>query len=1104
MFPSVFYGLLKIENVTAASPANNPSDMNFSKIASFLPNLGNGFPVYTDKFQTNSESNYSILGNGTLSISTGSATVNGSAFIMASKSAPFEVCNLCAKTTVTSYLGTGQFGIHIYKDPSNYVALEYNPGTYTWSLIQNVSGSAWTVMSTISAVSCPFTMALVLQGKNAVGYYTTDGKNWNQVCDDNLEHNIFWDMRFAVTQYAWRSGFVSSMTSLTITSFTAFYSNGLTYRDERPITYATGQPVLFQNCLYYTVDLGGNGIRETVQGVVSWNLTSNQLYIISMLYYNRTDKGTGKEGIFCDGAGNIFFDQDTKTWHDFFVTWGSNDLDSKLMLYQAILPFNPLTPQNVQIIQDSSQVTLSTVTNNSTYDPVVYKIGSEWYLYFIDTNGNAGWSSVYPHLTESSDLNSWTNVYLNISCSGREGCGFFFMGNTPYLSTSNGMYYNATTGIPLGSFSFWDNSTSYNPWTIPVDINGKYYLFTFTSDIQYSIWYGYGVGLLETYSDPGVTGHLSISAPSSAVAGTILGPITVTAYDSYGNVMTGYNASISFGSSDQYATLPFTYSNPFAFTTYYNGTRVFTNAFEFFTSGTQTITVSDGTYTVESAEITVYPNTLDHFIISSPKSTTAGTSFDSVIVTACDSNDNIDTAYNGSVYFTSSDSQALLPYSSTDQYRFAADDNGQHNFSGFILKTAGPNTISTVDSATGVSASVIMSTNTAGFDHLTISPSSATITAGAQQKYAFATYDAYGNTLGSFNESASWSISSAAGGSWVQSTGTYLSQYAGQWVATCTCSGKNATSSLTVNPGIFDHFNCTISPTTATAGSTITGTATAFDSLNNSLGTVTASWAAEPEAGGSWLGNLYNSQHVGTWNITATYSGRTDSTLLRVNPGAIDYLIIAPSTASIKGFYSITYNATAYDSQNNTLGLVDASWSTPASASGSWNNSTYTAEYGGQWTVTAEFSGKTATSTLDVTSYTINAISDAHSLIYPAGVNFVVYNSSQAVSYLAKNNYMLTTLVVDGNQKSLNTYTNDYSFNNILTNHTIQIMSQLQAPATPTSTPNQIVDDQTPKGTLTESPTPAAPEFPPIATAPIFLATAAAITIIFFKRQKKK
>ncbi|MGO8806356.1 MAG: hypothetical protein ACLQO7_07080 [Candidatus Bathyarchaeia archaeon] len=530
LVPSTFYGLYTQDNATA-DPDNNPSTLNFSKIASFVPNLGNGFPVFTDEFGTNSESNFTLLGNGTLKISSGSATISGTAFIMASNSEPFQVCNLCAKMTVASYSGTGKFGLHIYKDPSNYIALEYNPDTATWSLTQNVFGTSWPVMSSMSNVSCPFTMALVLQGKNAVGYYTTNGEQWTQVCNNNnFEHNIYWDMRFAVGQFQWRSGFVSSMTSLTISNFSAFQSEGLTYRDERPISYATGQPFLFQNCLYYTVDLGGNGIRETVQGIVSWNLTSNQLRIISLLYYNRIDNGTGTKGIFSDGAGDIFFDQETQTWHDFFVSWGSNDLDAKLDLWQAILPFNPLTNAGVQIIQTSSQVPLSNVTLHSAYDPVVYKIDSKWYLYFIDTNGTASWKLVYPHLAESSDLNSWTTVYSDTSSYGQEGCGIFLMGNTPYLSTSNGEYYNSTTGIHVGSFSYWDNSTNYNPWTIPVGVEGKYYLFTFTCDIQYGIWYGYGIGVLETCNFPGFTGHLpSSAAPNSTVAGTIFKPATAVA-----------------------------------------------------------------------------------------------------------------------------------------------------------------------------------------------------------------------------------------------------------------------------------------------------------------------------------------------------------------------------------------------------------------------------------------------------------------------------------------------------------------------------------------------------------------------------------------------
>lgn len=894
---SAFSSLIKLQSATAASPSTNPSDLNFSKIASYLPNLGDGFPVFTDNFQTSSASNYAVSGNGTFSTSPGSATINGSGFVMASNSAPFQVCNLCAKMTATSSSGWGEFGVHIYKDPSNYVALEYNPVTHVWSLMQTVSGAAMTLCTSTSAASFPFTMTLILQGKNAVGYYSTDGATWTQVCNSRFEHNIFWDMRFAVTQYAWRSGFVSSMTSLTISNFSAYCSNGLNYRDPRPITYATGQPVLFHNCLYYAVDLGGNGIRETAQGIVSWNLTSNRLSILSMLYYSRIDSGTGQPGIFSDGAGDIFFDQQTKTWHDFFVTWGSNDLDPALVLWQAILPFNPLTARGVQIVGGSSQVALSAVTSHSQYDPAVYKVGSQWYLYFIDTNGYAGWTSVYPHLAESTDLNSWTNVYCNTSYSDREGCGVFYMGNIPYLCTSNGIYYNATTGRQMGSFSYWDNSTNYHPWAIPVGVNGEYYLLTFTCDIQYGIWYGYGAALLETYRDHGVTGHLSITAPSSSKAGSMLGPVSVTAYDSAGNVMTGYNGSIFFELSDPDANTPFTFSSPFTFDNSFDGAYAFTDGFKFFTTGTQTITVSDGVYTAESAEITVGPSNLDHLAISAPSTATAGTSFNSMTVTVYDSNNNIHKSYDGSVYFTSTDSQAAMPYTSNSPYTFSPSDNGQHNFSGFTLKTAGSNTITAVDLKSGASASAIMCVNPGILDHIQLLPKSAATAAGARQSFSPVAYDACGNILTSINGLSSWSIDSAAGGSWVQPTGTYTSQFAGSWTVKCTLLGKSASSPLTVSPGILDRITCRVDPTSVTAGQVAAGTATAYDRQNNSWSAV-ASWTIDEEAGGLWSGNQYTSQHAGTWDVTATYMGKTARTTLEVNAGSPNQITISTILAS--------------------------------------------------------------------------------------------------------------------------------------------------------------------------------------------------------------
>jgi hypothetical protein len=98
-----------------------------------------------------------------------------------------------------------------------------------------------------------------------------------------------------------------------------------------------------------------------------------------------------------------------------------------------------------------------------------------------------------------------------------------------------------------------------------------------------------------------------------------------------------------------------------------------------------------------------------------PSSVTAGKSFTgNVIVTAYDIYDNVKTNYIGSIYFTSSDNKAVLPYNSTSKYTFVASDNGQHIFggAGFTLKTVGLQTITMTDGSGHTATSTITVTAT--------------------------------------------------------------------------------------------------------------------------------------------------------------------------------------------------------------------------------------------------------------------------------------------------------------------------------------------------------------------------------------------------------
>ena len=69
-----------------------------------------------------------------------------------------------------------------------------------------------------------------------------------------------------------------------------------------------------------------------------------------------------------------------------------------------------------------------------------------------------------------------------------------------------------------------------------------------------------------------------------------------------------------------------------------------------------------------------------------------------VTVTIHDVNSNVATSYTGTVHFTSTDAQAVLP----SDYAFVSGDNGVHTFTGGVtMKTSGEQTVTATDTVTG-------------------------------------------------------------------------------------------------------------------------------------------------------------------------------------------------------------------------------------------------------------------------------------------------------------------------------------------------------------------------------------------------------------------
>ena len=160
----------------------------------------------------------------------------------------------------------------------------------------------------------------------------------------------------------------------------------------------------------------------------------------------------------------------------------------------------------------------------------------------------------------------------------------------------------------------------------------------------------------------GAVSHFSFGFTPNGTAAGYPVTMTVVARDTFNNIVTAYSGTVHFSSSDGAAVLP-------ADSTLTNGMGTFSVTFN--TPGNQTVTGTDAATGVSgtSGLVPVTGPVLDavtHFGITSsaPGGSTAGTS-ELLTITALDANNIPVTTYDGSVHFSSSDSQAVLPANGT-------------------------------------------------------------------------------------------------------------------------------------------------------------------------------------------------------------------------------------------------------------------------------------------------------------------------------------------------------------------------------------------------------------------------------------------------------
>jgi hypothetical protein len=323
--------------------------------------------------------------------------------------------------------------------------------------------------------------------------------------------------------------------------------------------------------------------------------------------------------------------------------------------------------------------------------------------------------------------------------------------------------------------------------------------------------------------------------PPSATAGSA-NNFTVTAYDRFGNVATGYRGTVHFTSSDARAVLPVDYN----FTATDAGRHTFNVTME--TAGAQTVTVADsGDGLSKSAGITVTPGSAVALSFSNlPASTIAGASFNFTL-TASDAYGNVATGYTGTVHFACSDLMAGLP----GNYTFGAAEGGVHTFTA-TLYTAGNQSLSATDTAnSSVTGSSNIAVSAAGVASLSVTNSPPAMTAGTTNSLTITAHDRFGNIVTGYTGSihftssdgqaglpADYAFTAADGG---KHTFNFTLKTAGAGTVTSNdaTDGLSTTISVTVSPATASALDFSSFPASASAGTVLSLTITAVDAYGN-------------------------------------------------------------------------------------------------------------------------------------------------------------------------------------------------------------------------------------------------------------------------------
>ena len=390
----------------------------------------------------------------------------------------------------------------------------------------------------------------------------------------------------------------------------------------------------------------------------------------------------------------------------------ANDFFSDAINVSSSLPYSSTTVDTTYATTESDEPGYSGCTNYNTPSNTV------WYKYVAATSGGIQVN------TFGSNFDTVILVYQGTSISGLSQIT---------CAHQDGVKDEAVSFSTTAGLTYW------------IQVGGD------PADGATNPYGTFGISVPAPYENLAVTTYTSWTAGASH-------SVTVKAIDAHGNVDTGYVGRIHFTSTDSKAVLPADYT----FTATDKGVHKFTTALTLKTAGSESVTATD---TVKKSitghqTVTVTPAAAKTLGVSASNNPTVAGAAHSVTVKALDAYGNTVTGYAGTVHFTSTDSQALLPAN----YTFIAGDSGSHKFTGALtLKTAGARSVTVTDTAhSSIRGSQTITVTPGTARTLSVSIAANPFAAGSAHSLTIKALDAYGNVATGYTGTIHFTSSDSA------------------------------------------------------------------------------------------------------------------------------------------------------------------------------------------------------------------------------------------------------------------------------------------------------------------------------------------------------